>query len=101
AAASAAYKSNVLYISSTLAAYQAANTAAQNAAAAATDDDFYQKLTALAAASMNYANMFLSSTFGTQIPNALDNTPDTFVVYTQAQNLTHYFDFGPNFKISA
>ncbi|MRW89752.1 hypothetical protein GJ699_07130 [Duganella sp. FT80W] len=115
AAASAAYKPDTIYITSSLSDYQAAYQAAVSAAGSATDAEFYAKLAALGTAtanlkeltplladgSINYANMFVASTFGTQVPNALDGTPDTFVVYTLAQNLTHTFDFGPSFKVAA
>lgn len=114
-AAAAAYKSNVQYTSATLGAYNAAYADVTNALATATDDQFYQKLAALGSAaaalqeltpllsdgSMNYANMFVSSTFGTSVPAALDGMPDTFVAYTQAVNRTHTFDFGPDYKVSA
>jgi hypothetical protein len=114
-AINASYNQNTLYVGSTLAAYNAAYADALGAVSSATDDVFNQKLAALNTAvmglqqltplmsdgSMNYANMFVTSTFGTQVPNALDGTPDSFVVYTLAQNFTHYFDFGPSFKFSA
>jgi hypothetical protein len=115
AAAGAAYKPNVPYTSASLAVYNTAYADATAALAAATDDQFLQKLTALGNAgaglqqltplmsdgSMNYANMFVSSTFGTAVPSALDGLPDTYVAYTQAVNLTHTFDFGPSYKIAA
>nr|WP_229224544.1 discoidin domain-containing protein [Duganella violaceicalia] len=55
----------------------------------------------LANGSIDYTNMLTTSTFGTAVPNALDNSPDTFVGYSSAQNLTHTLDFGPDFTISA
>lgn len=111
----ARYVPSKIYIGSTLAVYNAAYADVTGVIGSATDDVFTQKLAALNTAvtglqeltplmndgSMNYSNMFVSSTFSTSIPNALDGTPDTFVVYTQAQDLTHYFDFGPSFKFSA
>lgn len=115
AAAAAAFQPNVPYTSASLSAYRAAYADANNALAAATDDVFYQKLAALGTASaalqeltpvrsdgsMNYAKMFSSSTFGTQVPNALDDQPDTFVVYTLAVDRSHVFDFGTDYKVSA
>ncbi|MFL6635868.1 MAG: discoidin domain-containing protein [Massilia sp.] len=115
AAVTAAYKPDTLYTTPSLAAYNAAYADVANAVATATDDQFYQKLGALQTAlkglseltplladgSINYSNMFVSSTFGTQVPNALDGTPDSFVGYYLAQNLTYYFDFGPGYKVNA
>jgi hypothetical protein len=115
AAVTAAYKPDTLYTTPTLAAYNAAYADATNAVTTATDDQFYQKLGALQTAttglaeltplladgSMNFANMFVSSTFGTAVPNLLDGTPNSFVFYGQAQNLTHTMDFGPSYKVNA
>ncbi|MEO7494498.1 MAG: discoidin domain-containing protein [Massilia sp.] len=115
AAANAGYQAGVAYISATLMAYNAAYADAQAAIAGATDDVFATKLSALGTAvanlqlltplladgSINYARMLAWSTFGTSVPNALDNAPDTFVVYTQAQNLAHTLDFGAGYKVSA
>ncbi|KQV33437.1 discoidin domain-containing protein [Massilia sp. Root335] len=115
AAVTAAYKPGTLYTSQTLAVYNAAYADATNAVATAGDDQFYQKLGALQAAmtglaeltplladgSMNFANMFVSSTFGTAVPNLLDGSSDSFVFYGQAQNLTHTMDFGPSYKVNA
>jgi hypothetical protein len=114
-AASAAYNANTVYVSTSLATYNAAYADAVNSAAGTADDVFMQKLAALNDAvkglqeltpllsdgSMNYSNMFVSSTFGTAIPNALDSDPQTFVGFYQAPNQTHMFDFGPSFKVSA
>ncbi len=115
AAAASAYDASTLYVSSTLATYNAAYADANNALAAATDDEFNQKLATLNNAvaslkkltplmsdgSVDYSGMLVSSTFGTAIPQALDNNPDSFVGYYQAVNLAHTLDFGPNFKMSA
>jgi hypothetical protein len=115
AAAAAGFKQGTTYTRDSLAAYNTAYASASAAVAAATDAEFGQKLAALGAAtdalrevtplladgSMNYANMFAASTFGTAVPYALDGLPDTFVPYTQAANVTHTFDFGPGFKLAA
>jgi hypothetical protein len=114
-AVTAAFNANTIYIGSTLATYNAAYADIMNLITTATDEVFDQKLAALNAAvvglqeltpllndgSVNYANMFVASTFGTSVPNALDNNPDSFVGFFQAANLTHTFDFGPSFKVSA
>ncbi|MES2351468.1 MAG: discoidin domain-containing protein [Pseudomonadota bacterium] len=111
----AAYNPNLLYVSSTLATYTAAYNDIAGVISSATDTVFFQKLATLQSAvtglqlltpvisdgSMNYTNMLASSTFGTQVANALDNNPDSFVGYYLAQNQTHTLDFGPGFKIAA
>ena len=114
-AAIAAYQPNTVYIASTLATYNSAYADIMAVISSASDTVFGQKLTALSSAvaglrqltpllsdgSIDYTNMLVTSTFGTEVPKALDNSPDTFVVYTSAQNLTHTLDFGSDFTISA
>ena len=111
----ASYNANISYVSSTLDKYNQSYTDVMNLITTATDDVFNQKLAGLNSAveglqeltpslndgSMNYANMFVSSTFGTAVPNLLDNTPDSFVCFCVAQNLSHIMDFGPSYKVSA
>ncbi|SFU56339.1 OmpL47-type beta-barrel domain-containing protein [Pseudoduganella namucuonensis] len=113
----AAYKPNSLYVAATLDTYNAAYADAVNAAGSATDAVFQQKLTALTTAvtglqeltplladgSMNYRNMFTTSTFGTAVPLLLDNAATTWSTApgTYAPNLAHIMDFGPDFKASA
>lgn len=116
AAASAAYQSTIAYTRASMAAFQAAHAAALAATAASTTDAaFNAALTALGNAtaalelltplmpdgSMNYAGMLAASTFGNEVPNAIDGSPVTFVVYTRAQNRTHTFDFGADYKVAA
>lgn len=86
-----------------------------NQISSASDDAFYQLLIDLNSAvqslkelnpllqdgSMNYQDMFASSTFGTAVATLSDNNSDSFVCFCVAQNLTHYMDFGPNYKISS
>ena len=86
-----------------------------NVIASASDEVFYQKLFDLNSAvqglqeltplmndgSVNYTNMFISSTMGNAVPNWLDGTNDSFVGFFRAQDRTHYMDFGPSYKISA
>jgi large repetitive protein len=111
----ASYNSNTLYVTSTLATYNNAYADMMSVIGSASDDVFFQKLTTLRNAvtglqqltpllsdgSVNYLNMFVSSTFGTQVSNLLDGTPDSFACFCIAQNLSYTMDFGPNFKISA
>ncbi|HEX7984886.1 MAG TPA: discoidin domain-containing protein [Duganella sp.] len=111
----ASYNAGLPYVTSTLNTYTAAYNDIESVIASATDDVFFQKLAALRTAvaglqlltpviadgSLNYTKMLTSSTFGTQVPNALDNNPDSFVGYYLAQNQTHTLDFGPSFKVAA
>jgi hypothetical protein len=111
----APFDANTSYISSTFDHYKNAYADVMNLISSASDDVFYQKLADLNHAveglqqltpllndgSMNYANMFVSSTFGTQYPNLLDNYAGSFVGYYLAQNLSYVMDFGPSFKVSA
>jgi len=110
----ASYNASLPYVSSTLATYLAAYNDIESIVASASDEVFFQKLATLRSAvaglqqmspvigdgSLNYKNMLASSTFGSQVPNALDNTPDSFVGYYLAQNQTHTLDFGPSFKVA-
>ncbi|MDQ0897847.1 LamG-like jellyroll fold domain-containing protein [Paenibacillus sp. V4I7] len=111
----APYNANISYISSTLDNYNRAYADVMNLISSASDDVFYQKLSDLNNAveglqlltpllsdgSMDYSNMFVSSTFGTQLPNLLDNYAGSFAGYYLAQNLSYFMDFGPNNKVSA
>lgn len=114
-AVAASYNASLLYVSATLVTYTAAYNDIESVLATAADDVFFQKLATLKTAvaglqlltpvigdgSINYTTMLASSTFGTQVPNALDSNPDSFVGYYLAQNLTHTLDFGPGFKVAA
>jgi len=111
----APYNAALPYVTSTVATYQAAYNDIEGVISSASDDVFFQKLATLKTAvaglqlltpvisdgSLDYTNMLVSSTFGSQVPNALDNNPDSFVGYYLAQNQTHTLDFGPNFKVAA
>ena len=115
AAVIAPFNPNTSYVSSTLDNYNAVYADVMNQLSSASDEVFNQILSDLNSAvlslqlltpllndgSVNYRDMFVSSTFGNAVPNLLDNTNDSFVCYCQAQNLTHTMDFGPSFKISA
>ena len=111
-AVAAPYQSNTIYVSSTLDNYNKAYADVMNLIPTASDDVFYQKLTDLKRAveglreltpllndgSMNYKDMFVTSTFGIFLPFILDNVTGTWG--GGAQNpLT--MDFGPSFKMSA
>ena len=109
------YNPNTSYIVSTFDYYKIVYADVMNQISSASDDAFYQLLIDLHSAvqslkelnpllqdgSMNYQDMFASSTFGTAVATLSDNNSDSFVCFCVAQNLTHYMDFGPNYKISA
>lgn len=109
------YHVDVPYISATLAHYKQVHAEVMDVITTATDEVFYQKLFDLNLAvqslkeltplmkdgSVNFTNMFVSSTFGNAVPNLLDNTNDSFVGYYTAQDRAHYMDLGPDFQISA
>ncbi|WP_177307499.1 OmpL47-type beta-barrel domain-containing protein [Pseudoduganella namucuonensis] len=111
------YAPNSLYVSSTLATYNAANNDIASVISSATDEVFFQKLATLRSAledlqlltpviadgSMNYAKMLLpASTFKNEAFKALDDDSDSFVYFGWAAgNRVHTLDFGPSFKISA
>jgi hypothetical protein len=111
----ARYDANKPYVASTLATYTAAYNDMQGVIASASDEVYFQKLATLRTSvdglqlltsvisdgSLDYTSMLVTSTFGTQVANALDNNPDSFVGYYLAQNQTHTLDFGPSFKVAA
>ena len=106
----ARYNPNTVYVTSTLSTYNAAYADMMNVIGTASDDVFFQKLATLRSAteglqelvpmladgSLNYANMFVSSDFGTAVPYLLDGDPYSFA----SQPQTFVMDFGPNFKVS-
>ena len=113
-AVTAAFNTNTIYISSTVAAYNSAYADAMNLIGTADDAVFTQKLAALNTAvqglqvltprmsdgGVDYRKMLSSSTFGGAVGAALDDNPDSFVGYFQAVNLTHTLDFGADYRIS-
>ncbi|MDQ8735586.1 discoidin domain-containing protein [Paenibacillus sp. LHD-38] len=114
-AVTAPYHADTLYITSTLDHYHNVYADVMNQISSASDEVFYQKLFDLNHAvqslqvltplmedgSVNFTNMFVSSTMGNAVPNWLDGTNDSFVGFFTAQDRTHYMDLGPNYKISA
>jgi len=114
-AVAAPYDATKLYVTSTLATYNAAHADIESVIGSAADDVFFQKLATLRSAvaglqlltpvisdgSIDYTHMLVASTFGDQVPNALDNNPGSFVGFYLAQNLTYTLDFGPSFKVAA
>ncbi|CAN7167903.1 discoidin domain-containing protein [Pseudoduganella sp. LjRoot289] len=109
----AAYKAGTPYVESTLPAYNAAYADMMSVIGSASDDVYYQKLAALRTAaaglqeinpllsdgSLDFRNMFVTSTFGTLVGNLVDDSQDTGGGW--GPNLTHQWDFGPSFKVAA
>jgi hypothetical protein len=114
-AAIAPYNASTIYVQSTLDKYQSVYTEILSLISTASDEVFYQKLAELSAAvyglkevtpllkdgSMNYRDMFVTSTMGTELPRALDGAADSFVGYYLAQDRAHIMDFGPGYRVSA
>jgi hypothetical protein len=51
--------------------------------------------------SLDYPGLVASSTTGDRIENMVDGDEQTGTVYPQAVNMSHTFDFGPDFSVSA
>lgn len=114
-AAIASYQADTIYVQSTLDLYQSAYDDIMHQISSSSDDLFYEQLMALSLAvdglrevtpllpdgSMNYRDMFASSTMGTELPRAMDGAADSFVGYYLAQDRAHIMDFGPGFRVSA
>jgi hypothetical protein len=109
------FDSQAIYVSATLDGF---NTAKAAAAAAASGDDagYLKQLQSLVAAtsglalvsprspidqSLNYPGILAASTAGTNAFKLVDGDNQTGTSYPQAQNLSHTFDFGPDFRVSA
>jgi hypothetical protein len=115
ATVTASVKSDTLYVTSTQTAYNSVYADMMNTIATATDEVYFQKLAALKTAvsglreltplladgSINYRDLFYKSTFGDQVGQALDGTPESFVGYYLAQDRAYTLDFGPSFKVAA
>lgn len=114
-AAIAPYKPETHYISVTLEAFQAEYAKSLQMLQTAADEEFYRQLFQLDSAvrglrlltplmedgSMDYVNMVVTSTFGTQIASLVDNAPDSFAGYYLTGDRSFIIDFGANFKVSA
>ncbi|XEC94400.1 LamG-like jellyroll fold domain-containing protein [Paenibacillus tarimensis] len=115
AAVAAPYNPDTSYISSTLDYYNIVYNDVVNQISSASDEVFYQLLVDLNSAvhslkeltpllkdgSIDYRGMFVSSTFGTQYINLMDNYAGSFAGFYLAQDLSYFMDFGPDFKVSA
>ncbi|MDF2938595.1 MAG: coagulation factor 5/8 type domain protein, partial [Paenibacillaceae bacterium] len=114
-AAIAPYKPEAHYISATLEPFQAEYAKSLQMLPTAADEEFYSQLSKLNSAvqglrlltplmddgSMDYVNMGVTSTFGTQIASLVDNAPDSFAGYYLTGDRSFIIDFGADFKVSA
>ncbi|MEV6893790.1 MULTISPECIES: putative Ig domain-containing protein [Kribbella] len=110
------YNPETVYESATADAYHSAVDAADNQCAKGSDTECLTALTAVVAAvdalrplspkiaqdgSLDYPDLVASSTAGDRIVNLVDGDEQTGTVYPQAVNLSHTFDFGPDYRVSA
>ncbi len=110
------YKPDLGYESATDAAFVAARDAAKNLRKNSTDAEYEATMAAMVAAadglrlispksaldgSLDYRNVLFSSTAKERTPLLLDGDEQTGTGYPQAVNMSHIFDFGPDFRVSA
>jgi hypothetical protein len=104
------------YESATEAAYTAARAAAEELSAEGSDAEYLAALADLVAAvdgmrrispksgvdgSLDYAGLLAFSTAGDRAALLIDGDNQTGTGYPQAVNMSHTFDFGPDFRVSA
>ncbi|MEV4110388.1 putative Ig domain-containing protein [Nonomuraea sp. NPDC049695] len=104
------------YVSDTEAAFHQALTTAQALGKKGTDDEYLAALTHLVTAvdglalvsphtaadrSLDYPSLVVTSTAGANIGNLVDGDNQSGTGYAQAVNLSHTFDFGLDFRVSA
>ncbi|UXY24203.1 putative Ig domain-containing protein [Streptomyces cynarae] len=104
------------YVSDTRTAYDQALTTAEALRTKGTDDEYLAALAHLVTAvdgltlvsphtavdgSLDYPSLVVASTAGANIGNLVDGDNQSGTVYSQAVNLSHTFDFGPDFRVSA
>jgi hypothetical protein len=109
------YDTTILYVTSSLSAYNAVYTDMENSIGTASDQVYFQKLASLKTAaaglqllsppladgSLDFSNILYASDFGTTAWALVDGDPGTSVNYTAAKNQTLTMDFGPSFKVAA
>ncbi len=104
------------YVSDTEAAFDQALTTAQALGKKGTDDEYLAALTRLVTAvdglylvsphtavdrSLDHPSLVVTSTAGANIGNLVDGDNQSGTGYAQAVNLSHTFDFGLDFRVSA
>ena len=110
------YNQRTVYESATKDAYGNAVGAADKLRTKGSDSEYLVALTDLVGAvdglrplsptialdgSLDYPGLVASSTTGDRIVNLVDGDEQTGTVYPQAVNLSHTFDFGPDYRVSA
>lgn len=110
------YDHQTVYEAATEAAYSDAVDAADALRTKGSDAEYLAALADLVAAvdrlrplspkidldgSLDYPGLVASSTTGERIVNMVDGDEQTGTVYPQAVNMSHTFDFGPDFRVSA
>ncbi|TCO44047.1 alginate lyase [Kribbella antiqua] len=110
------YHNNTAYESATEAAYGNAEDAADALRKQGSDAEYLAALADLVTAvdglrplspktaldgSLDYPGLVASSTTGDRIVNMVDGDEQTGTTYPQAVNMSHTFDFGPDFRVSA
>ncbi len=107
---------DAVYVSDTKATFDRALTTAQALRKKGADDEYLAALAHLVTAvdglalvsphtavdgSLDYPSLVITSTAGANIGNLVDGDNQTGTGYPQAVNLSHTFDFGPDFRVSA
>ncbi|GAA1114934.1 hypothetical protein GCM10009630_10420 [Kribbella jejuensis] len=110
------YNPQTVYESGTKDAFSAAVAAADKLRQTGSGTEYLAALTAVVGAvdglrplspklaldgSLDYPGLVASSTTGDRIVNMVDGDEQTGTVYPQAVNLSHTFDFGPDYRVSA
>ncbi|NUR98552.1 MAG: hypothetical protein HOV67_25265 [Kribbellaceae bacterium] len=110
------YSPRTAYESATKDAYNNAVAAANGLSQKGSDAEYLAALSAVVGAvdglrplspktavdgSLDYPGLVASSTAGDRIVNLVDGDEQTGTVYPQAVNLSHTFDFGPDYRVSA
>ncbi|MDT0343851.1 putative Ig domain-containing protein [Streptomyces litchfieldiae] len=110
------YDPKTLYESATEAAYRDADDTAEALRKHGSETEYLAALADLVTAvdglrllspksdldgSLDYPGLVASSTTGERVVNMVDGDAQTGTVYPQAVNMSHTFDFGPDFRVSA
>ncbi len=110
------HDAGAVYVSDTKAAFDQARATAQALGNKGTNDEYLAALARLVRAvdglalvsprtavdgSLDYPSLVVSSTAGANIGNLVDGDNQSGTSYGQAVNLSHTFDFGPDFRVSA
>jgi hypothetical protein len=110
------HDADAVYVSDTKTTFDQAFSTAEALRKKGTDDQYLAALAHLVTAvhglalvsphtnldgSLDYPSLVVASTAGANIGNLVDGDNQSGTVYPQAVNLSHTFDFGPDFRVSA